>query len=145
MQIAFYQGKRRGGAGLFDAAVRWWTRGPFSHCELVFSDGTAASSSARDGGVRCKRIDWKPGHWIFVPVAGGEPAARAWFRDYAGAKYDYAGLFGFIWRRESGAAQRWFCSEACAAALGYQDPWRFDPNTLFAALMRGAVATGPSS
>jgi hypothetical protein len=130
MRLAFYKGRRGGFAGLFDAAVRWWTRGPYSHVELVFSDGLAASASQRDGGVRFKPITFHPDRWDFVPVDGDEDAARAWFAGHWGAAYDYAGLFGFVWRPGKGASRRWFCSEAIAAALGYGDAWRFCPNTL---------------
>jgi len=130
MRLAFYKARRRGFAGLFDAAVRWWTRGPYSHVELVFADGLAASASNRDGGVRFKRITFAPDRWDFVPIAGDEAAARRWFEQHQGAGYDYAGLFGFVWRPGNGKARRWFCSEAVAAALGYRDAWRFCPNTL---------------
>lgn len=136
MQLAFYKGRRGGFAGAFDAAVRWWTRGPYSHVELVFADGIAASASQRDGGVRFKWITFRPERWDFLPVAGDEVAARAWFARHEGAGYDYAGLFGFVWRPGNGIGRRWFCSEAIAAALGYRDAWRFCPNTLAAAVGR---------
>jgi hypothetical protein len=132
MKIALYKGKRGGFAGAFDAAVRWWTRGAYSHVELVFSDGMAASSSTRDGGVRFKRIDFKPDHWDFVEIDGDECNAADWFGERLGAGYDYLGLFGFVWRPHNGISRRWFCSEAVAAALGIPDPWRFCPNTLAA-------------
>lgn len=136
MQLAFYKGRHRGLPGWFDAAVRWWTRGPYSHVELVLDDGTCWSSSARDGGVRTKAIDLGSGNWDLVPVVQDAAAARAWFAAHAGAGYDYLGLFGFVWRRSYGAGSRWFCSEAVAAALGYRDAWRFDPNTLAVAVAR---------
>ena len=127
MKLAFYKGRTR----LFDRAVQWWTRGPYSHVELVFSDGIAASSSVRDGGVRLKRIEWKPERWDFVDAIGDEGAARRWFEAHVGQRYDYLGLFGFLWRPNGGANRRWFCSEAVAAALGMTDAWRFCPNTLY--------------
>ena len=77
MKVALYKGKRGGFAGAFDAAVRWWTRGAYSHVELVFSDGMAASSSTRDGGVRFKRIDFKPDQWDFVELKVDEEQLRA--------------------------------------------------------------------
>lgn len=140
MRLAFYKGRHRGWRGLLDAAVRWWTRGPYSHVELVLADGTCWSSSARDGGVRDKAINLTSGNWDLLPVAGDEAAAAAWFADHAGAGYDWLGLFGFVWRASGGEGARWFCSEAVAAALGYRDAWRFDPNTLAAVAARtGAV------
>lgn len=137
MIVAFYRGRRSGFNGLFDAAVRWWTRGPYSHCEIVFSNGEAASSSKRDGGVRFKRIAFDPARWDYVVVDADEATVRNWFEARLGAGYDTPGLFGFLWRPHTGQGRRWFCSEACAAALGYRDPWRFCPNTLHTVLMGG--------
>ena len=174
MKVAFYKGKRGGFAGAFDATVRWWTRGAYSHVELIFSDGMSASASARDGGVRFKRIEFKPEHWDFVDLkvdekqlralilksleqedelrrsiadklvraltAHGlnqgfdEEYARAFFEERKGLGYDYFGLFGFIWRPGVGKSRRWFCSEAVAAALKFEEPWRFCPNTLAAVI-----------
>lgn len=132
MRIAFYKGRHR----LFDRVVQWWTRGPYSHVELLFSDGLAASSSIRDGGVRLKVIKFVPERWDILPIEGDEAAARAWFDSHLGQGYDAAGLFGFVWRPAAGETRRWFCSEAVAAALGMGDAWRFCPNTLAAALKR---------
>ena len=49
------------------------------------------------------------------------------------------GLLGFVWRRQAGEQRKWFCSEAVAAMLGYDDPWRFDPMTLYVTLTRGKI------
>lgn len=130
MKLAFYKGRAR----LFDRAVQWWTRGPYSHVELVFSDGLSASASYRDGGVRMKVISFKPERWDFVEIDGDEAAAWAWFDARLGEGYDALGLFGFLWRPFSGKPARWFCSEAIADALGYADSWRFCPNTLASAI-----------
>ena len=174
MKVALYKGKRGGSAGAFDASVRWWTRGPYSHVELVFSDGMSASASPRDGGVRFKRIDFKPEHWDFIDLSVDEEHlrtlilkrleqedeqnrqiadnlakafiaqrltqvfdekyARAFFEERRGLKYDHFGLFGFVWRPGIGKSRRWFCSEAVAAALKFEEPWRFCPNTLAAVI-----------
>lgn len=130
MKIAFYKGRHKGLRGWFDAAVRWWTRGPYSHCELVFSDGMCWSASVRDGGVRGKVIDLASGNWDVFEVPGNEAEIRAWCEALEGRKYDYAGLFKFVWRPFYQAGSRFFCSEYCAAGMKFRDPWRFDPNTL---------------
>ena len=52
MKAAFYKGTRPGLQGIYSRAVRAIDRGPYSHCELVFSDGLSASASYIDGGVR---------------------------------------------------------------------------------------------
>jgi hypothetical protein len=54
-----------------------------------------------------------------------------------GDRYDVLGLLGFVWRRQTGTQSKWFCSEAVAAMLGFPEPWRFDPMTLWAAVQNG--------
>ena len=56
MKAAFYKATRPGWQGIYSRAVRWIDRGPYSHAELVFSDGLSASASYIDGGVRLKRM-----------------------------------------------------------------------------------------
>jgi hypothetical protein len=122
--------------------VCWWTRGAYSHVELIIAEGLTgeclcASSSARDGGVRSKLMRLPTDKWDFVAVlATTEKTEQVWqwFKAREGKKYDYLAWFGFVWRHESGSKNRWFCSEAIAEALGYQDSWRFDPNTLYVSL-----------
>ncbi len=130
MQVAFYKGKKR----LFNRLVAWWTQGPYSHCELVI-DGVCWSSSFMDGGVRNKVIAFDADNWDLVPLAPSDAAdALAWFAARNGQRYDVLGIIGFIWRALEQDQRKWFCSEAIAAALGIPDAWRFDPNTLHAAL-----------
>lgn len=138
MQVAFYKGRSR----LFNRLVAWWTRGPYSHCELIVEyepSGAAVcwSSSMMDGGVRRKAIELKPEHWDVIQLevsALDLIRAQDWFERRDGHAYDVLGLFGFIWRAAKDSASRWFCSEAVAAALGYSEAWRFSPNDLFAVL-----------
>lgn len=138
MQIAFYKGTRPGLAGNFNRGVRYWTHGPYSHCELVLwrrLDGLAvcASSSNTDHGVRCKEIDLDPARWDVIDIPWADRSAVvAWFVRHEGDGYDTLGLFGFIGRRGDGDQDKWWCSEACAAALGLDEPWRYCPNALAA-------------
>jgi len=134
MKVALYKGKRGGFAGAFDASVRWWTRGAYSHVELIFSDGMSASASSRDGGVRFKDIEYHPDRWDIIEIEADEEYARAFFEEREGLGYDYFGLFGFVWRPHSGSALLWFCSEIVMGALKFDDPWQFNPN------MVGAIA-----
>lgn len=137
MKAAFYKSTRPGLQGLYSRAARLIDRGPYSHVELIFSDGLSASASYIDKGVRFKRIDYNPAHWDIVELAGfDEQAARDWFEDRLGEGYDLWGNLRFIfgWVREDDA--KWFCSEALMAALGFEEPWRFGPNGAAAALRR---------
>lgn len=129
MRAAFYRGTRPGWQGIYSRAVRWIDRGPYSHSELVFSDGLSASASYIDGGVRFKRIDYNPAHWDFVPLPdAAEPFARDWFERNAGAPYDLMGNVRFVLPWLSDSDKGWFCSEALGAALGWKEPWRYGPN-----------------
>jgi len=139
MQVAFYKGRTR----LFNRLVSWWLRGPYSHCELLLEamgDGRylCASSSFMDGGVRLKVIELHPDRWDILTLDSDPGRACRWFGDHLGEGYDVPGLLGFVWRRTEDDRGRWFCSEALAAAMGYPDPWRFDPCTLAAAIQKAS-------
>lgn len=145
MMLAFYKGRKRDnpGAKVFDRLVCWWTRGNYSHCELVFGDDLkdafCCSSSFRDGGVRQKTIDLTSGRWDTVQIKDYDEArALAWFFEHYGQKYDVPGLFGFILPWRTHHPNRWFCSEACAAALGIESPHRLSPNGLLRYIQRRA-------
>lgn len=143
---AFYRSTRPGFAGLYNRLVRWWSGSQYSHCELVFSDGYSASASFMDGGVRIKKIDYNPAHWDFVELPDElEQAARAWFRRNDRKPYDILGNVGFVWRPIRGADGAFFCSEACAAALGIPDPFRYDPGTLHGILFYMTAEAVPST
>jgi len=136
-RAAFFRANRPGLAGIYNYLVRTRGRGPYSHVELIFSDGVAASSSFSDGGVRFKQIAFEPGKWDVIDLpAEWEGAARAWFVKNEGMPYDTMGnvflALGFF----SESNDKAFCSEAVAAALGIDQAFRLEPNTLFPVLQR---------
>jgi hypothetical protein len=137
MKAAFYKGTHAGLPGQFNRLVRLQDRGPYSHMELVFSDGISASSSFIDGGVRFKWITFDPAKWDFIDLPDElEDAARWWFSKHEGKAYDYWAVItdaiGFVASSEN----KWMCSESCMAALGFNDSWRFKPNIAFSVLER---------
>lgn len=120
MQLAFYKGPAKDLAHkIAHWAVCFWTRSPYSHCELVI-DGVCYSSSTRDGGVRSKEIDLASGNWDLVPVQGDLLMAMVHFRGTKGLPYDWAGVMRFVFPWLPNPARRWYCSEWCAAALGWE-------------------------
>jgi hypothetical protein len=135
-RAAFYKGTRPGLAGLYNRLGRWLDHGPYSHCEMQFSDGLSGSSSFMDGGVRFKQIGYSSvDNWDFVDLPPHlENMAYCWFLKHNGQGYDVMGninaLLGFVPHTSS----KWFCSEAMAAALDFADPWRLKPNGLYARL-----------
>ena len=118
--------------------IRWWDKGPYSHCELVFSDGMWGTSYTGAGVVvRARSI--VPEDWDYVELpAHLEPAAREWFEQHKGKSYDYIGLARFVFDFLRASRDKWFCSRACADALGLEDGWRLGPNGL-AATIRNAL------
>jgi hypothetical protein len=138
---AFYKSTRPGLAGIYNRLIRWWDNGKYSHCELIFSDGRAASASYLDGGVRFKQIDFRPERWDFILLPDYmEDQARQWFIDHEGDKYDLIGNLRFALDFLPDNKNKWFCSEALAAAIGISEPWRLGPNGLAAVLNGSAVS-----
>lgn len=126
MQLAFYKAS----GGLADKLVRLVTRSPYSHVELVIG-GVCYSSSIQDGGVRSKHINIGSGNWDVLEIAGDEAKAAQWFVDHHGQDYDWLGVFRFVLPFLKHRTGKWFCSEACAAALGLENAHKYSPQDLF--------------
>ena len=139
MRVAFYKSTRPGLPGVYNYAVRAWTRSPYSHAELIFSDGMAASSSFSDGGVRFKAIDFDPANWDFIEISGNEAAARRWFTENEGNGYDLWGNVGFVIGFVPDDPRKQSCAESIATALGFAEPWRYSPAILHSVLSCTAV------
>lgn len=132
---AFYKGTRPGYAGIYSRGVRIATKGKYSHCELIFSDGMSASSSFIDKGVRFKSIVYDLNNWDFITVPDAlEKSARQWFLEHNGESYDIWGNVHFLTPIIGDEKEKWSCAEATAASLGMVDPWRYSPNSLYVAL-----------
>jgi hypothetical protein len=137
--LAFYKGQ---GATIFDRlrdrAIRAATGGMYSHVELVAGaaghdrSGVCLSSSGRDGGVRQKLITLRVESWDLVALPDEAARPCRFIQDHLGARYDYAGiLMSQVLAFGRHSPDRWFCSEICAAALGFPDPQRISPQFLF--------------
>lgn len=137
MKVALYKATRPGWQGIYSRAVRWWTRSPYSHAEIIFSDGMAASSSFIDGGVRFKRIDFDDAHWDFVDIEGDEAGVKGWFYEHTSQSYDVLGNVGFVLGPVRDSSTKWSCAESIAAALGYPEPWRYSPAILSSVINKG--------
>lgn len=133
--LALYKGPSSGFPDkLTHAAICWFTKSIYSHCELVV-DGVCYSASVRDGGVRSKVINLDSGKWDLVELEGYDPnVITNWFSLYEGQKYDWAGIFRFILPFLPANPLQWFCSEAVGAALGIENPEEYSPGDLLALL-----------
>lgn len=133
MSVALFKGIRPGIEGLYNRLGRFLDRGPYSHCEVVFSNGISASSSFIDHGVRFKGIGYSSvGNWDFLPVPDPsgllESFAWSWFCRHVGQPYDVMGNLRFATNFASHSEACWFCSEASMAALGFPEAWRYGPS-----------------
>lgn len=137
LRAAFYKVNHTGIQGIYSRGVRLWTKSPYSHCELIFSNGQAASASYMDGGVRFKDIVFDDDKWDFIDLPPElENAARDWFVKHQGDAYDLLGNIHFVLSIIGDDNSKWFCSEAVAAALGIDKAYRYNPGDLYPILQR---------
>ena len=117
---------------LLNRLIRLRTNSPYSHCELLLSDGLCYSSSHRDGGVRRKYIEMVPEHWDLIDMPwADELQIKDYWERTKGSGYDWLGVFvGQLFYVNVGTPGLYFCSEWCAAAVGLPGPWRYNPGTL---------------
>jgi hypothetical protein len=127
VQLAFYKGS----GDWTDKAIRLWTRSKYSHVELVVDD-MWYSTSPRDMKVRKKLIVPKEGNWDFVEVNADITAVYKLFFVTEGKEYDWKGiLLSQLFPFNKHDKNKWFCSEWCAEALGYENSNRFSPGKLY--------------
>jgi len=129
MKVAFH----KGGNMIGDKLVKWWDAGPYSHCEVVFSNGLWASASFMDDmKVRGKFINPGENTWDYLTLpAHYEEPARKFFNATEGVKYDLFGQVRFVLAPLRGQGDKYWCSEWVAEALGLKEPWRYGPNGLY--------------
>lgn len=169
MIVLGYTGpEKRGGlfANLGHKTILWAQRGysaparGVSHTEIMLggtpSDASIGSSSLVDdlgrgqGGVRTKHgVALKAANWraMYVPdtLERHTTAARIWFAEHDGLPYDPRGAAGSV--GQALVQQRddtFFCSEACAAAMGIPDAHMLNPAALWTILplIGGVDVTG---
>lgn len=107
-----------------------WTFSKYSHCEIVI-DGYGYSSSARDGGVRKKLIDWNSGKWDMIPLPDLDvDYVLNFYALTENDDYDYRGLAWFVIPAIKDHKTRWFCSEWAAAAFKLKNPQHYHIQSL---------------
>lgn len=113
MQIALYQG-----TSWISKAIRWQTRGQYSHAAIMFDDGSIIEAWHNPGYVR-EQYSLSDGHTpgIVVDIYKVETTReqdatiRVFLLEQIGKKYDYRAIARFISRSKRDNPDRWFCSE----------------------------------
>lgn len=126
VRLAMYKGK----GTIANKFIRWWTGSIYSHCELVV-DGVCYSSSLMDGGVRSKVINLDSGNWDVaeLPWASDSEVVH-YFLDTDHQKYGLMSLVVNQLFNRNVLGEAPFCSEWCAAALGFPNPSTYSPSSL---------------
>jgi len=120
IKVAFY----KGGGDLFNKIVRWWTKSPYSHTELILPDGVTwirigPFSSSKLCAI--KKEKWDPKNWDFVTLKVTQPqldTIKEFFERTQGCKYDWWGMvLSHLIPFKIKQRGKWYCSEWIAHAL----------------------------
>jgi len=115
MKLAFHKG-----AGILSVAIEYGTHSPYSHVELVFTDGVAFSARAeKTPAVNLLPFDGSDKLWDFVEIPSKYPEApvRAWAQAQTGRGYDWAADIGFALPFLPDERNDLMCSGSCVLAL----------------------------
>lgn len=144
LRIAFYNADDN----LTHKLIRWVTKSPFSHCELVFSDDWCFGADPEDGTrfLTYSNI-YDPQTWCLMDLPWISEEDEKRIRKYCEQEdecgYDWWGIFLGRINPMHNHPDKWFCSEFCATALrpftkGLTDFW-YTPGSLYKALMDTSV------
>lgn len=119
-----------GGKNIFDRLIKLRTQSDTSHVEIVI-DGFKYSSYPGIG-VRKDIFIETPGMWRLyeIPEVPKEQVLN-FFEKTQGCAYDWLGvIIGQLFYVKVDNPKKYFCSEWCAAALGFPQACRFSPALL---------------
>lgn len=143
IHIAYYLGRKKDNPKTtwLDRIICLFSGSKYSHVEVVFDydpvtcSGESWSSSPRDDGVRCKRINFGNGRWEvyeYQPLYTiSVDTTRAILKNYLGYKYDYIGALGSLFSFLPNSPKRIFCSELCGIALAVANAHRMTPGEFY--------------
>lgn len=107
--------------------IRVGTRSEWSHCDMLFDDGTLIGSTGAHGVEKITLDERFNGPYDIYKYRIDEikltPEEEAKAREFAeaqvGKPYDFTAVFAFAlpWRENWSAKRKWFCSELIAAAI----------------------------
>jgi len=135
------------GAGFGSGFIKRFTFGRYSHVSLVFDMGYAVEEIEAIQGAGVIRHppythDEKVFDEMYVPLTQEQVIeAHMTAGSLVSARYDWAGIWGFMRRKKAHNPERWFCSELCAYVLlkaGYplsrREPYRETPSSCMESL-----------
>lgn len=141
MYVVFFKGP----GNIFDKVIRWWTKGTYSHCELVFSDNTSFSADIKMFKTRFKKVTYCKDDWDIFEVnvtSEEEQTMRKFCEDEDGCWYDIVGiLFTQFIPLSFENPWWWFCSEVGVATFKQIsefeeiEPFKCDPDKFYKLLM----------
>ena len=138
VKLAFYKGLSAPNRNWQDKLICLWTKGQYSHVELIVYD-YMYSSSPTSGKVRKEPHTIDNDVWEYVSIDNvNTDNILEFFELTKGKKYDWLGILGFIIPLKD-RTDKWFCSEWVSNALkisGYknlwiQEPSKISPNKLY--------------
>ena len=115
MKLAFHKGD-----AVLSRIIEYGTHGPYSHVELVFSDGLSFSARAElNPAVNIITPDFSDQLWDFIeiPAKYPEQPARAWAELQKGKGYDWAADFAFPMPWIKDDTHKLMCASSCTLAL----------------------------
>jgi hypothetical protein len=117
MKIAF----RKNDTSIISKLIRWWTKSPYSHCEIIFSNGQTFSAFIEERKTSMKTKVYSDNSWdiIELPIdKEAEYMVYEWCMNEMNCGYDFIGIiFSQIIKLSRESKEKWFCSEVCCAAL----------------------------
>jgi hypothetical protein len=139
IKLTFYKAYQ---GNLTDKIISWWTKGPYSHVEIVVGPDVnnlaMYSSSGLDGGVRKKPHRYDTNKWEYIDIDLNLNILLQIYNKTKDCKYDYSGILGFVLPLQD-RENKWFCSEwvsnvlKCSGdkRLYLKEPSKISPNKLY--------------
>lgn len=131
-KVAFYKGLSAPNRNWTDWLICKWTRGKYSHVEIIVDD-YMYSSSPREKGVRRKKHTFDNNSWDYIDIEYlNESDILKFFLMTENSKYDWLGILGFILPFKD-RTNKWFCSEWVSNAMkisGCESIWKLEPSKI---------------
>lgn len=137
-KLAFHKG-----TGVIATAIKWQSRGPYSHVSIILDSGRIVEAREFKGVQILDSYDGCREEIDIYDITSPLPkldVANMWLLQQVGKSYDYSSVARFISRRQESrtGSGKWFCSELGFAyvqqcgvnLLARAEPWMIDPNKL---------------